>query len=75
MSDALFAYDRALGARYVCGADEAGRACWAGPLVAAAVRFDYDRLGFPETRAGSGAKQGRVTQDHPNPCSQDLPRP
>ena len=45
MSDSLFAYDRDLGRRYVCGADEAGRACWAGPLVAAAVRFDYDRLG------------------------------
>jgi len=27
----------------VCGADEAGRACMAGPLVAAAVRFDYER--------------------------------
>src|SRR5262249_19872808 len=29
---------------YVCGADEAGRACMAGPLVAAAVRFDYARI-------------------------------
>ena len=28
----------------MCGADEAGRACLAGPLVAAAVRFDYARL-------------------------------
>ena len=43
ISEALFAYDRARG-RYVCGADETGRACWAGPLAAAAVRFDYDRL-------------------------------
>jgi ribonuclease HII len=40
----LLAYDRDLGSRYVCGADEVGRACWAGPLVAAAVRFDYERL-------------------------------
>lgn len=44
VSDSLFSYDRGLGCRYVCGADEAGRACWAGPLVAAAVRFDYERL-------------------------------
>jgi ribonuclease HII len=44
MSVSLFAFDRSLGSRYVCGADEAGRACMAGPLVAAAVRFDYDRL-------------------------------
>ena len=43
-SDALFESDRDHGSRYVCGADEAGRACWAGPLVAAAVRFDYDRV-------------------------------
>jgi ribonuclease HII len=43
-SDRLFAHDRALDCRYVCGADEVGRAAWAGPLVAAAVRFDYERL-------------------------------
>src|SRR3954452_15439548 len=43
MSDSLFAFDRGQGVRYVCGADEAGRACMAGPLVAAAVRFDYER--------------------------------
>ena len=36
----LFAYDRALGARFVAGADEAGRGCLAGPLVAAGVLFD-----------------------------------
>jgi ribonuclease HII len=44
MSNPLFAFDRGQGLRYVCGADEAGRACMAGPLVAAAVRFDYERL-------------------------------
>ena len=44
MSDSLFAFDRSQGVRYVCGADESGRACMAGPLVAAAVRFDYERL-------------------------------
>ena len=43
VSDDLFDYDRAQG-RLVAGCDEAGRACWAGPLVAAAVLFDYDGL-------------------------------
>ena len=47
----LFAFDRALGARFVAGADEAGRGCLAGPLVAAAVLFDYARLGRAEVRA------------------------
>jgi ribonuclease HII len=31
--------------RFVAGADEAGRGCLAGPLVAAAVLFDYEALG------------------------------
>ncbi len=47
----LFQHDRALGVRFVAGADEAGRGCLAGPLVAAAVLFDYDRLGPREVRA------------------------
>src|SRR6185437_8700257 len=40
----LFAFDRRLGYRLVAGADEAGRGCLAGPLVAAGVLFDYDAL-------------------------------
>jgi ribonuclease HII len=40
----LLAHDRELGVRFVAGADEAGRGCLAGPLVAAAVCFDLDRL-------------------------------
>ncbi|MDA8068782.1 MAG: ribonuclease HII [Actinomycetota bacterium] len=47
----LFAHDRALGARFVAGADEAGRGCLAGPLVAAAVLFDHQRLHRAEIRA------------------------
>jgi ribonuclease HII len=38
----LLAFDRRLGARYVAGADEAGRGPLAGPLVVAGVRFDLD---------------------------------
>jgi ribonuclease HII len=37
--------------RYVAGADEAGRGCLAGPLVAAAVLFDYERLRPVDVRA------------------------
>ncbi|MCC6223382.1 MAG: ribonuclease HII [Thermoleophilia bacterium] len=36
----LIAFDRRLGARFVAGADEAGRGSLAGPLVAAAVLLD-----------------------------------
>jgi ribonuclease HII len=47
----LFQHDRALGARWVVGADEAGRGCLAGPLVAGAVLFDLKRIGPREVRA------------------------
>lgn len=41
----LFRYDRELcGGGEAAGADEAGRGCLAGPLVAAAVVFDYSRF-------------------------------
>jgi ribonuclease HII len=47
----LFQFDRALGYRFVAGADEAGRGSLAGPLVAAAVLFDYQRLTPRQVRA------------------------
>jgi ribonuclease HII len=47
----LFAFDRRLGFRLVAGADEAGRGCLAGPLVAAGVLFDYEALTTRELRA------------------------
>jgi ribonuclease HII len=37
----LLRYDRKLGARYIAGADEAGRGSLAGPLVVAGVLLDY----------------------------------
>jgi len=40
----LLAFDRALGVRFVAGADEAGRGSLAGPLVVAGVLFDYECL-------------------------------
>jgi len=36
--------------RYVAGADEAGRGCLAGPLVAAAVLFDLELIGPAQVR-------------------------
>ncbi|MBA3437124.1 MAG: ribonuclease HII [Thermoleophilaceae bacterium] len=47
----LFAFDRELGRRFVAGADEAGRGSLAGPLVAAAVLFDFERLTLADRRA------------------------
>jgi ribonuclease HII len=47
----LFAFDRRLGVRWIAGADEAGRGCLAGPLVAAAVLFDVEALTTRELRA------------------------
>jgi ribonuclease HII len=46
----LFAHDRKLGMRWVAGADEAGRGCLAGPLVAAAVLFDLHAISPREVR-------------------------
>ena len=50
----LFAFDRGLQSRFVAGADEAGRGCLAGPLVAAAVLIDYETLSHSDRRALSG---------------------
>ena len=47
----LFAFDRRLGVRMIAGADEAGRGCLAGPLVAAGVLFDYEALTTRELRS------------------------
>jgi ribonuclease HII len=47
----LFAFDRRLGVRWVAGADEAGRGCLAGPLVAAGVLFDTEALTTRDLRA------------------------
>ncbi|MFY9488094.1 MAG: ribonuclease HII [Solirubrobacterales bacterium] len=43
----LIEFDRARG-EVVAGADEAGRGCLAGPIVAAGVRFDYSRISDPD---------------------------
>jgi ribonuclease HII len=40
----LLRFDRRLGARFVAGADEAGRGSLAGPLVVAGVLLDYAKL-------------------------------
>jgi ribonuclease HII len=53
-SQLLFDFDRGLDHRFVAGADEAGRGCLAGPLVAAAVLFDYERLSIGDRRILGG---------------------
>jgi ribonuclease HII len=55
----LFRFDRGLGVRFVAGADEAGRGCLAGPLVAAAVLFDYERLTLSDLRALSALNDSK----------------
>ena len=55
----LFAFDRSLGARFVAGADEAGRGCLAGPLVAAAVMFDLDRVTPRDVRTLRGLNDSK----------------
>jgi ribonuclease HII len=55
----LFAFDRRLGVRLVAGADEAGRGCLAGPLVAAGVLFDYDALTTRELRSLSALNDSK----------------
>ncbi|HST40993.1 MAG TPA: ribonuclease HII [Conexibacter sp.] len=55
----LFAFDREFGTRFVAGADEAGRGCLAGPLVAAAVLFDYEQLSRSDLRALSSLNDSK----------------
>jgi ribonuclease HII len=45
--------------RYVAGADEAGRGCLAGPLVAAGVLFDMQALGVREVRTLSALNDSK----------------
>lgn len=52
--DLVFEHDLALGSGFVVGADEAGRGCLAGPIVAAGVAFDRTCL---ESR-GDGLLEG-----------------
>jgi ribonuclease HII len=45
--------------RFVAGADEAGRGCLAGPLVAAAVLFDYEKLTLRDLRSLSALNDSK----------------
>ena len=47
----LFRFDRSFGQRYSAGVDEAGRGSLAGPLVAAGVLLDLERIGRSERLA------------------------
>ena len=67
----LFQFDRGLGVRWIAGADEAGRGCLAGPLVAAAVLFDVERLGVREVRGAHRAQ--RLQAARPRGARRALP--
>ena len=66
--------------RFVAGADEAGRGSLAGPLVAAAVLFDYERLTPREVRSLSrpgrleGARRRGSARCSTRSCSGCRPR-
>ena len=47
----LFRFDRSFGRRFVAGVDEAGRGSLAGPLLAAGVLIDLERIGRSERLA------------------------
>ena len=47
----LFRFDRSFGSRFVAGVDEAGRGSLAGPLLAAGVLIDLERIGRSERLA------------------------
>jgi ribonuclease HII len=47
----LFRFDRSFGRRFVVGVDEAGRGSLAGPLLAAGVLIDLERIGRSERLA------------------------
>lgn len=56
----LFAFDLEIGGGgEVAGADEAGRGCLAGPLVAAAVVFDYSGFGSAEYELLTGVRDSK----------------
>ncbi len=55
----MFSFDRRLGVPLVAGADEAGRGCLAGPLVAAGVMFDYEALTTRELRSLSALNDSK----------------
>jgi len=65
----LFAWDRSLGRRFVAGADEAGRGSLAGPLVAAAVLFDYEKLTLRDLRSLSALNDSK---QHSEEMREDL---
>jgi ribonuclease HII len=58
-SQRLFDFDRGLAHRFVAGTDEAGRGCLAGPLVAAAVLFDYEQLSVGDRRILGGVHDSK----------------
>ena len=55
----LIAHDRGFGARFIAGVDEVGRGSLAGPLVAAGVVLDLERLRGRQEAALSGLRDSK----------------
>lgn len=68
----LVDFDRGLGP-LVAGADEAGRGCLAGPIVAAAVLIDYSALSRAERRRLTGLDDSkRLTREERERLYEDI---
>src|SRR3954451_15771574 len=66
---ALVAHDRARGVRLIAGGAEVGRACLAGPIMAAGVLFDLQRLASGSGRSlleelDDSKRLGRSKREH-----------
>ena len=60
----LFAYDRRWTRRTIAGADEAGRGCLAGPIVAASVLFDLSEMSRISRRQLSDLNDSKQIAPH-----------
>jgi ribonuclease HII len=74
MSQKLFDYDQSIraskNAQIICGIDETGRGCWAGPLVAAAVIFEANTFikGINDSKKLSDTKRMLLDDEIKNKC-------
>ena len=64
----LLRHDRRLGARFVAGADEAGRGSLAGPLVVAGVLLDYETLRGHSVRPLAGLNDSKQVEPDEREC-------
>lgn len=66
-----FSHEVAAGCGVICGVDEVGRGPWAGPVLAAAVVIDRDRL--PASLAARIDDSKKLTRAHRESIAAELP--